>query len=334
MSAALDLVPEIPERTLCTAAGISRSTLRRRRYSKPEPPQSAISRRRSRRALGEQERAEVLAVLHGERFADRAPATIYATLLDEGVYLCSVSTMYRLLRANAEVRERRRIARHPEYQKPELLATAPRQVLSWDITKLRGPHKGEWFALLVMLDIFSRFVVGWMLVRRANADVAEHFISQTLEREGIEPGQAVLHADRGAEMTARPVCMLMDKLGVVRSHSRPHVSDDNPYSESQFRTLKYHHEFPDRFDSFEHAHNCVDRLFTWYNHEHRHSGIAMLTPAIVHRGEAERVLAARHAVMQLAYQANPERFVRGTPKPIALPSTVWINPPVHDAVGV
>jgi len=334
MSAALELVPHIPERTLCAAAGISRSTLRRRCHGTPEPLRSAISRRRSSRGLNGQERAVVLAVLHSERFADRAPATIYATLLDEGVYLCSVSTMYRLLRANEEVRERRRVARHPEYQKPELLATAPRQVLSWDITKLRGPHKGEWFALLVMLDIFSRFVVGWMLVRRANADVAEHFIAQTLEREGIEPGQAVLHADRGAEMTAQPVCMLMDKLGVVRSHSRPHVSDDNPYSEAQFRTLKYHHEFPDRFDSFEHAHDSVDRLFTWYNHEHRHSGIAMLTPAIVHRGDAEPVLAARHDVMQLAYRANPERFVRGMPKRITLPSAVWINPPVHDAVGV
>jgi putative transposase len=333
VSAALELAREIPERMICDASGVSRSTLRRRLHGVVELQAPAI-RPTSRRALSEQERAEVLAVMHNERFADRAPATIHATLLDEGIYLCSVSTLYRLLRANAEVRERRRIARHPEYRKPELVATAPRQVLSWDITKLRGPHKGEWFSLLVMLDIFSRFVVGWMLVRRANAELAKHFIAQTLEREGIEPGQAIVHADRGAEMTAQPVCIMLDRLGVARSHSRPHVSDDNPFSEAQFRTLKYHHEFPDRFGSFEHAHQFLDRFFGWYNDEHRHSGIAMLTPAVVHRGEAEEVLAARHEVMQAAYRAKPERFIGGLPKRIALPSAVWINPPTHDGVTV
>jgi putative transposase len=333
MSAALELAREMPERLICTASGVSRSTLRRRLHGVAERQTPAI-RSTSRRALSEQERAAVLAVLHSERFADRAPATIHATLLDAGIYLCSVSTMYRLLRENAEVRERRRIARHPEYRKPELVATAPRQVLSWDITKLRGPHKGEWFSLLVMLDIFSRFVVGWMLVRRANAELAKHFIAQTLEREGIEPGAAIVHADRGTEMTAQPVCALLDRLGVVRSHSRPHVSDDNPFSEAQFRTLKYHHDFPDRFGSFEHTHDFLDRFFGWYNEEHRHSGIAMLTPAVVHRGEAEQVLAARHAVMQAAYHAKPERFIRGLPKRIALPSAVWINPPAHDRVAI
>jgi putative transposase len=333
MSAALELAHEISERTICAASGVSRSTLRRRLHGVPERPAPAI-RPPSRRALNEPERAEVLAVMHSERFADRAPATIHATLLDEGIYLCSVSTMYRLLRANAEVRERRRIARHPEYHKPELVATGPRQVFSWDITKLRGPHKGEWFSLLVMLDIFSRFVVGWMLVRRANAELAKHFIAQTLEREGIEPGEAVVHADRGTEMTAQPVCALLDRLGVVRSHSRPHVSDDNPFSEAQFRTLKYHHDFPDRFGSFEHTHEFLDRFFGWYNEEHRHSGIAMLTPAVVHRGQAEQVLAARHEIMQAAYHAKPERFIRGLPKRIALPSAVWINPPAHDGIAV
>jgi len=333
MSAAIELAQQTPERILCAAVSVSRSTLRRRRHGVPEVPRKA-SRRIPRRALSEQERAQVLAVLHSERFADRAPATIHATLLDEEIYLCSVSTMYRLLRANDEVRERRRVARHPEYRKPELVATEPRQVLTWDITKLRGPHKGEWFALLVMLDIFSRFVVGWMLVRRANAELAQHFIAQTLEREGIEPCQAVVHADRGAEMTAQPVCALLDSLGVTRSHSRPHVSDDNPFSESQFRTLKYHHEFPDRFGSFEDARVFVDAFMGWYNDEHRHSGIAMLTPAVVHRGDAERVLAARHEVMQVAYEAKPERFVRGLPKRLALPTAVWINPPAHDGIAV
>jgi putative transposase len=333
MSAALELAHATPERTLCAAVSVSRSTLRRRRHGVPERSAAAV-RRAPRRTLSEPERARVLAVLHSQRFADRAPAAVHAMLLDEGIYWCSVSTMYRLLRANAEVRERRRIARHPEYRKPELLATGPRQVFSWDITKLRGPHKGEWFALLVMLDIFSRFVVGWMLARRANAELAEHFIARTLEREGVEPGQAALHADRGAEMTAQPVCALLDNLGVTRSHSRPHVSDDNPYSEAQFRTLKYHHKFPDRFGSFEDAHRFSGEFFAWYNHEHRHSGIAMLAPAVVHRGEADQILAARHQVMQLAYAANPDRFVRGRPQRIALPASVWINPPAHDEIAV
>jgi len=334
MSVALDLARELPERTLCEAAGISRSTLRRRLYGALERPPAATPRRRSRRALSDQERAEVLALMHSERFADRAPATIHATLLDEGVYLCSVSTMYRFLRSNEEVRERRRIARHPEYRKPELVATGVRQVLSWDITKIRGPHPGEWFSLLVMLDIFSRFVVGWMLVRRANAELAKHFIAQTLQREGIEPGQAIVHADRGTEMTAQPVVALLDKLCVGRSHSRPHVSDDNPYSESQFRTLKYHPEFPDRFGSFEHAHDFVGEFMPWYNNVHRHSGIAMLTPAMVHHGQANDVLAARHEVMLAAYRAKPERFIGGSPKRAILPSAVWINPPAHDGVAV
>lgn len=206
------------------------------------------------------------------------------------------------------------------------MATGPRQVLSWDITKLRGPHKGEWFALLVMLDIFSRFIVGWMLVRRANAEIAQHFISETIEREGIEPGQATLHADRGSEMTAQPVCVLLDTLGVTRSHSRPHVSDDNPYSEAQFKTLKYHHDFPDRFNSFEHAHEFMGRFVNWYNVEHRHSGIAMLTPAMVHHGQGDDILAVRHAVLKTAYKANPNRFVRGEPRRMTLPSAVWPSP--------
>lgn len=329
MSAVLELAQATPERMLCAALGVSRSTLRRRRRG-PQERSALVTRRIPRRALSEAERVEVFAVMHSERFADRAPATIYATLLDEGIYLCSVSTMYRLLRTNDELQERRRIARRPQYHKPELVATAPRQVFSWDITKLRGPHKGEWFSLLVMLDIFSRFIVGWMLVRRANAELAQHFIAQTMEREGIQPGQVVLHADRGTEMTAQPVSVLLDTLGVTRSHSRPHVSDDNPYSEAQFRTLKYHHEFPDRFGCLEHARGFMGEFVTWYNFEHRHSGIAMLTPVVVHRGEADLVLAARHQTLKAAYQANPERFVRGEPKRIALPSAVWINPPAHD----
>jgi len=328
MKVAIELAQEAQQRTLCVALGTSRSTLRRHLRG-PQEQKPSVNRRIPR-ALRDDERANVLTVLHSERFADRAPATIHAVLLDEGTYLCSVSTMYRLLRTNQELRERRRIARHPEYHKPELLAIAPRQVFSWDITKLRGPHSGEWFNLLVMIDIFSRFIVGWMLVRRSNGDIAKHFIEQTLKREGIEPGQATVHADRGTEMTAQPVCVLLENLGVNRSHSRPHVSDDNPYSESQFRTMKYHSDFPDRFGSHEHARDFVGGFVGWYNDEHRHSGIAMLTPATVHRGDADRILTARHGILKTAHQTNPERFVRGQPKRAELPSAVWINPPAED----
>jgi putative transposase len=252
---------------------------------------------------------------------------VHAQLLDIGRYLCSVSTMYRLLQAQGEVRERRSIARHPEYQKPELLATGPRQVFSWDITKIRGPYKGIWFSLLVMIDIFSRFVVGWQLVRRSNAAVAEHFIRQTLQAEGIEPGQLTVHNDRGPEMIAQAVCDLLDALSVARSLSRPHVSDDNPYSEAHFKTLKYHRDFPERFGSLQDGRAFFGEFFPWYNGEHRHSGIAMLTPAIVHAGRADAVLEARHRIMLAAYAAKPERFVKGEPKRDALPAEVWINRP-------
>jgi putative transposase len=275
----------------------------------------------------------ILETLDSARFADLAPGQVHAQLLDEGLYLCSVSTMYRLLRANGEVCERRRLARHPEYQKPELLATGPREVLSWDITKVRGPHKGVWFSLLVMIDIFSRYVVGWMLVRRSNAEVAKHFIGAVLAREKIAPGQAVVHADRGAEMTAQPVCVLLDTLGVAQSHSRPHVSDDNPYSESQFKTLKYHPTFPERFGSLEDGKAFFARFFAWYNTVHRHSGIAMLTPAMVHTGSADNVLDARHAVLSAAYAAHPDRFIAGAPKRAQLPAGVWINQPADDSAA-
>jgi putative transposase len=268
-----------------------------------------------------------LEVLHRDRFVDLSVPQVHAQLLDESRYLCSPSTMYRILRASGETTERRRVARHPQYRKPELLATGPRQVFSWDITKVRGPYKGIWFALLVMLDIFSRFVVGWRLVRRADGAVAEHFIRETLRAEGIEPGQVAVHSDRGPEMTAQSVVELLDSLGVTRSLGRPHVSDDNPYSEAHFRTVKYYRDFPERFGSLEDGEQFFRRFFPWYNCEHRHSGIAMLTPAIVHAGQAEAVLEARHRVMREAYAANPERFVKGEPKRERLPAEVWINRP-------
>ncbi len=286
--------------------------------------------RQPRNALSAAERANVLDTLNSERFADLAAPQVVAQLLDEGVYLCSLSTMYRLLRENDQVRERRRLARHPEYPVPELVATAPRQVLTWDITKVRGPEKGVWYSLLVMIDMFSRYVVGWALVASANAEIAKTFIASVLRREGITPGQAVVHADRGTEMTAQPVCMLLDKLGVARSHSRPRVSNDNPYSEAAFKTLKYHRTFPERFGSLEDARAFVGTYFRWYNEIHRHSGIRMLTPATVHFGRGNGALEARHAVMKAAFAANPNRFAAGEPKRSLLPSEVWINQPSHD----
>jgi len=316
---------ELPLRPICAALGTSRSTLLRRKSC---AVQATIARSYNpKNALTEAERAIVLATLNSERFADLAPTQIFAQLLDEGVYLCSISTMYRILRANAQVLERRRVARHPEYRKPELLATAPRQVLSWDITKLRGPDKGVWYSLLVMIDIFSRYVVGWMLVRRSNAEIAKQFIADVVAREGIQPGEAVIHADRGTEMTAQPVCSLLDGLGLAQSHSRPHVSDDNPYSESINKTLKYSPRFPNRFGSLEDGKRFCDEFFNWYNSEHRHSGISLLTPAMLHHGGAVHVLAARHDVMLAAYSAHPNRFIAGKPRRQEVPQAAWINQP-------
>lgn len=279
--------------------------------------------------MSEEERAAILEVLRSDRFADIAVPQVYTQLLDEGSHLCSQSTMYRLLRANAEVHERRAIARHPEYTKPELLATAPRQVLSWDITKVRGPQKGIWYSLLVMIDLFSRFVVGWCLVRRSNAKVAEHFVSEIAEREKLEPGQVIVHNDRGTEMTSATFCAQLDALGIARSLSRPHVSDDNPFSEAAFKTLKYHRDYPDRFGSLEDGQAFFAEFFPWYNFDHRHAGISMLTPATVHEGRADDVLGARHATVLAAFAAKPERFINGAPKLSKLPSEVWINRPTE-----
>jgi putative transposase len=286
--------------------------------------------RRIPRQLSQEERVVILALLHSDRFADLAVPQVVTQLLDEGRYLCSESTMYRLLRANAEVCDRRRLARHPEYSKPELVATGPRQVFSWDITKVRGPEKGIWYSLLVMIDIFSRFVVGWCLVRRSNAKVAEYFVSEIVEREQLEPGQVTIHNDRGTEMTAETFCAHLDALGITRSLSRPQVSDDNPFSEAAFKTLKYHRDYPDRFGSVEDAKAYFRGFFPWYNHEHRHSGIAMLTPATVHEGNANAVLAARHGAMLAAHALTPERFINGRPALKVLPAEVWINRPATD----
>ena len=333
MSAVLEVAPPVELAVACRALGLARATVYRRRR-----PERASPRRRERRsppprALRSEERAQVARVLHSERFVDRAPAQIVATLLDEGQYLCSVRTMYRLLEARGEAKERRRRCVHPAYQRPELVATAPNQVWSWDLTKLRGPAKWLYFHLYVLLDLFSRYVVGWMLARHESGALARRLLAESCERQGIAPGQLTIHADRGSAPASKTVAQLLADLGVERSHSRPHVSNDNPFSESHFATLKGHPEFPDRFVSFEHAHGFCRHFFPWYNTEHRHSGIAFLTPERVHTGRAPVVLAQRATVLDTAYAAHPERFVRRPPKPLGLPEAVWINPPLRSELA-
>jgi putative transposase len=267
-------------------------------------------------------------VLHEQRFWDAAPASVYATLLDEGRYLCSIATMYRLLRAAGETGDRRRHATHPARVKPELVATAPNQVYSWDITKLHGPAKWTSYYLYVILDVFSRYVVGWMVAAGEAASLAERLLADTIAAQGVAADQLSVHADRGTSMTSKPVAMLLADLGVTKSHSRPHVPDDNPFSESQFKTLKHHPAFPDRFGCIQDARSFCQGFLRWYNHEHYHSGIALLTPADVHFGRAGQVTTARAVVQAGADAAHPERFVRKPPTPPRLPEQVWINKPI------
>jgi putative transposase len=265
-------------------------------------------------------------VLNSERFCDQAPAQVWATLLDEGVYLGSVSTMYRILRSRHEVRERRRQARRPANIKPELVATGANQVWSWDITKLAGPHKWNWFHLYVILDVYSRYAVGWMVAPRESARLAEELIAACAAAQQIPAGQLTLHADRGTSMTSRTVAQLLADLGVTRSHSRPHVSNDNPFSESQFKTLKQTPRFPQRFTSLAHARAFVDEFFAHYNHHHRHSGIGYHTPASVHHGHHQAIRRHRQAVLDHAYATQPHRF-RRPPQAPRVPEAAWINPP-------
>ena len=293
-------------------------------------PKAAL--RQSPRALNDEEERRVLAMLHSKRFMDRSPGQVYATLLDEDKYLCSERTMYRILEKHSEVKERRNQRKHPNYKKPELLATAPNQVWSWDITKLKGPVKWTYSYLYVILDIFSRYAVGWMVATKETAALARQLIEETYLKQAVKPGELTIHADRGSPMKAKSTALLMADLGVTKSHSRPHVSDDNPFSESQFKTLKYRPEFPARFGSLMDARAFCVPFFDWYNKEHRHSGIGMMTPEMVHYGLAEQVRTERQRILDAAYAAHPERFVRGGPVPPALPHEVWINPPARYAV--
>ena len=342
-----ELAPVVGRRQACEVLGRSRAThYRRQQAHRPHPdpstPDSVPSpgatgaasgadqrsdgRSRPPRALSLDERDHIIAVLDSERFCDLPPAQIWATLLDEGTYLCSIPTMYRLLRTRAQVRERRRQARHPATVKPELVATAPNQVWSWDITKLRGPHKWTWYYLFVILDIYSRYAIGWAVAPSETAKLAEALIAECLTAEGIERDQLTIHADRGSSMTSKPVALLLADLGVTRSHSRPHVSNDNPFSEAQFKTLKYFPSFPERFTGLEHARAFTDEFFDHYNHRHHHSGLALLTPAEVHHRQAPAIIAARQRVLDDAYRARPQRF-RKPPTAPQLPTRVWINEP-------
>jgi putative transposase len=329
-----ELTPIVGRVRACRAVGRSRATHYRHRRGPlhgPPPP-----RPRSRRALTEHDENQIVAVLNSERFCDRAPAQVWATLLDEGTYLASISTMYRLLRARAQVRERRRIARRPAHIKPELVATAPNEVWSWDITKLAGPHKWNWFHLYVILDVYSRYAVGWLVAPRESARLAEELIADAAFTHQIEPGQLALHADRGSSMTSKTVTQLLADLGVLQSHSRPHQSNDNPYSEANFKTLKYFPTFPKRFASINAARVFVDGFFDHYNHEHRHSGIALHTPADVHYGRADAIRQQRQLVLDAAYATHPERF-RRPPNAPRIPMATWINrpePPAQTAQAV
>lgn len=322
MQAVQEHASHLPIAPLCDALGIPRATYYRRQKPRKEPV-----KRSSPRALTTEERQEVLTVLHEPRFVDQAPAQVVATLLDEGRYLASERTMYRILDDNQEVRERRNQLTHPRYQAPQLLASAPNTLWSWDITKLLGPAKWTYFYLYVILDVFSRYVVGWMVADKESSALAEQLIKEACRRQDIQPHQLTIHADRGSSMTSKPVAFLMADLGVTKTHSRPHVSDDNPFSEAQFKTLKYRPDFPSRFGSIQDARAHCQAFFTWYNEQHHHSGIALLTPQDVHTGVAAQRLSHRENVLLRAFQAHPERFVHGAPKPSAPPTEVWINKP-------
>jgi putative transposase len=327
-----ELTPLVGTRPACRALGASPATIYRRR--RPPEPRAARPRSAPARALSDCERETVLELLHSERFIDSSPVQVWATLLDEGRYLASERTMYRLLaKCHGGARERRDQLTHPAYAAPELLAEQPNEVWSWDISKLKGPEKWSCFHLYVILDVFSRYAVGWTVQPRESAALAKALIGQAAEQQQIGPDQLIVHADRGTAMTSKPVAFLLADLGVLKTHSRPYTSTDNPYSEAQFKTMKYRPEFPDRFDSIEQARLFCRGFFDWYNHHHRHSGIGLMTPAAVHHGKAKRLHAERQRVLDAAYAKTPERFVRRPPTPPNLPTAAWINKPTTEEVA-
>jgi len=323
IQAAEELGQKVGVSSACRALGVPRSSVYRARWPKP----AAKPRPTPKRALSPAEKTTVRQVLNSEAFWDSSPRQVYARLLDEGSYLCHWRTMYRILDEHQEVQERRNQLKHPVYAKPELLATGPNQLWSWDITKLRGPAKWTYYYLYAILDVFSRYAVGWMVAERETASLARDLIAITCDKQGIQPDQLVLHADRGGPMRSKPVAMLLADLGVTKTHSRPYVSTDNPYSEAQFKTMKYRPDYPERFGSPEDARSWARTFFDWYNYEHRHSALGLMTPATVHFGQAQFVHEQRQQVLHAAYDAHPERFVRGLPTPPELPTAVWINRP-------
>jgi len=328
ISMAIEASGEHGIRDACRAFGVSPATFYRHRDPKPAPEKV---RKKNHRRLSEEEERMVLDELTSKRFMDESVPEIYTSLLDDGLYLCSQRTMYRVLQRHASTRERRNQLRHPEYSKPELLAEGPNEVWSWDITKLKGPQKWTYHYLYVIMDIYSRYVVGWMVAPRESAMLAERLIQQTCENQGIVRDQLTIHADRGTSMRSKLVAQLLADLGVTKSHSRPHTSNDNPYSEAQFKTLKYHHTFPKTFGCIEDSQTFLRGFFDWYNCQHKHSGIGSVTPEDMHTGRAHAVREERCKVLKMAYKQHPERFVKGIPQPPEIPEAAWINKPEEKA---
>lgn len=323
MQGVLFLVPLVGVVAACAALCMSRS----RYYRAQKPKAKPAPRPRPPRALSDDERANVLATLDSDEYMDKAPAQVFAALLELGIYLCSIRTMYRILAANDQVRERRAQRQHPTYTKPQLVANAPNQVWTWDITKLPGPTKGTYFSLYVILDLFSRYIVGWQVATRESAAVYQQLVEACCKDQGVVPEQLTIHSDRGAPMTAKSTALLYADLGIIKSHSRPYTSNDNPYSEANFRTLKYRPDMPDQLGSIEHARQVVRALVDWYNDEHYHVGLALLHPVDVHFGRAADIVAARQLVLDAVYARHPERFPLGRPTQKLPPAAAWINPP-------
>ena len=323
MPVATQLAEHVGVSAACRALAVPRSSFFRARRPKAErKPRPAPVR-----ALNPAEQEQVCQLLNSSRFQDSTPREVYATLLDEGTYLCSWRTMYRILETRDQVRERRDLLCHPAYAKPELLATGPNQLWSWDLTKLRGPVKWSYYYLYTIIDVYSRYVVGWLIAERESARLAEQLIAETCRKQGISSEQLTLHADRGSSMRSKPVALLLADLGVTKTHSRPHVSNDNPYSEAQFKTMKYRPSYPNRFGSIQDARAWTRAFIGWYNQAHHHTALGLLTPSMVHDGRAEPVIRQRQQVLAAAHAAHPERFVRGVPTHPALPTEVWINKP-------
>lgn len=322
-----ELAQTVGIKEACEVLNVPRSSVYRSRETKAEPKPRATPAR----ALSAAEKGAVREVLNSERFCDQSPRQVYATLLDEDeTYLCHWRTMYRILDEHDEVQERRQQSRHPHSSKPQLVATAPNMVWSWDISKLKGPTKWSYYYLYVILDIYSRYVVGWLIAEGESAELAEELIAQTCRKQGVAPEQLTLHADRGSAMRSKTVALLLADLGVTKSHARPYTPNDNPYSEAQFKTMKYRPDFPDQFGSRTEARTWAGTFFDWYNHDHYHSALGLLTPATVHFGQAQAVRDKRQIVLHHAYDQHPERFVRGIPNPPELPAEVWINQPDLD----